>query len=94
MYYKIIFSCATPTLSLKLFFISAKDRVNVNIFTVALFVASMSEPRNIVPHQFDGTRKERQMKYPKIVEASKKFLIGEHGRQLQTVTLCEIKESF
>ena len=34
------------------------------------------------------------MKYPKIVEASKEFLIGEHRKELQTVTLCEIMEIF
>ena len=37
-YYKITFSLAAPIFSLKLFFVSAKDPVNLNIFTVALLI--------------------------------------------------------
>ena len=37
-YYKTIFSSTTPMLSLKLSFMSAKDRVNLNIFSVTLFI--------------------------------------------------------
>ena len=35
-YHKIVFSLTTPMLSLKLSFMSAKDRVTLNIFTAAL----------------------------------------------------------
>ena len=37
-YYEIIFSSKTPMLSLQLSFMSPKDHVNFNIFTVALLI--------------------------------------------------------
>ena len=39
-YCKIVFGLTTPMLSPKLSFMRAKDRVNLNIFTVALFTVS------------------------------------------------------